>query len=94
MTRKCALTGKTVLAGNNVSHSNRKTRRRFLPNLKNLTYFSEALKQNISLRLSMNAVRSIEIKGGIDNFLLGAKSNKLTEEALKLKKKIKQATIK
>ena len=69
MARRCAITGKGVLAGNNVSHANNKTRRRFLPNLQNVSVMSEALGRPVSLRVSTNGLRTIEHKGGIDAFL-------------------------
>ena len=89
MARKCALTDKGVLAGNNVSHSNRKTRCRFLPNLKMVTLLSEVLGA-ISLRIAANTLRTIDKKGGIDKFLLNTANKNLTEEAIKLKNKLKK----
>jgi large subunit ribosomal protein L28 len=91
MARKCALTDKGVLAGNNVSHSNRKTRCRFLPNLKSVTLLSEALGA-ISLRIAVKTLRTIDKKGGIDRFLLDTSNKNLTEEAISLKAKIKKKT--
>ena len=73
MSRECELTGKAVLTGNNVSHANNKTKRRFLPNLLNVTLISEALNQNVRLRISANALRSVEHRGGLDAFLVKAK---------------------
>ena len=72
MSRECELTGKGVLTGNHVSHANNKTKRRFLPNLVNVTLISEALNQNVRLRISANALRSVEHRGGLDAFLAKA----------------------
>jgi large subunit ribosomal protein L28 len=90
MSRKCELTGKSVLTGNNVSHSNRKTRRRFLPNLHRLTFISDVLG-TIRMRISLNALRSIDCYGGIDNFLLSQPDSVLSLYATQVKKKIKLA---
>jgi large subunit ribosomal protein L28 len=92
MSRRCAVTGKGVLSGNNVSHANNKTRRRFLPNLQDTSTYSEALGKMVSLRVSIRGLRTIEHKGGIDSFLIGAADEKLSIEALKLKRQIKRAT--
>ncbi len=91
MSRRCALTGKGVQAGNNVSHAHNKTRRRFLPNLQKASLLSEALGQSVSLRLSAAALRTVEHKGGLDSFLLDAKSTDLSPEILRLKKRVKKA---
>jgi large subunit ribosomal protein L28 len=91
MSRRCAVTGKGVLSGNNVSHANNKTRRRFLPNLQDTSTYSEALGRMVSLRVSIRGLRTIEHKGGIDSFLIGAADEKLSIEALKLKRQIKRA---
>jgi large subunit ribosomal protein L28 len=88
MSRHCAITGKGVLAGNNVSHSHIKTRRRFLPNLQETSFFSEKLGRKIKLRLSTTGIRTIEHRGGIDNFLLSTPNSKLTSELRKLKKQL------
>lgn len=92
MSRACELTGKAVLTGNNVSHANNKTRRRFLPNLVNVTLQSEALNQNVRLRISANALRSVEHRGGLDAFLLKAKTDELSQRARLLKKQITKKT--
>jgi large subunit ribosomal protein L28 len=92
MSRRCAVTGKGVLSGNNVSHANNKTRRRFLPNLQDTSTYSEVLGKMVSLRVSIRGLRTIEHKGGIDSFLIGAADEKLSIEALKLKRQIKRAT--
>ena len=91
MSRRCELTGKGVLTGNNVSHANNKTRRRFLPNLCNVSLLSDALGKKISLKVSAQALRTVEYKGGLDEFLLKAKDNVLSDRALKVKQLIKQA---
>ena len=92
MSRRCELTGKAVLTGNNVSHANNKTRRRFLPNLVNVTLQSEALNQNVRLRISANALRSVEHRGGLDAFLIKAKTDELSQRARLLKKQITKKT--
>ena len=91
MSRRCEITGKGVLSGNNVSHANNKTRRRFLPNLQVTSLLSEALGQTVRLRLSTRAIRTIEHNGGIDAFLLGTNARKLTERGQELKRKITSA---
>jgi large subunit ribosomal protein L28 len=88
MSRACELTAKAVLYGNNVSHANNKTRRRFLPNLVNVTLMSEALNQSVRLRISANALRSVEHRGGLDAFLLKADATVLSQRARLLKKQI------
>jgi large subunit ribosomal protein L28 len=85
------MTGKGVQAGNNVSHANNKTRRRFLPNLQDTSLLSDALGKTVRLRLSARAIRTIEHKGGLDAFLLGTSDSKLPEDALTLKRKVKKA---
>ena len=88
MSRECELTGKAVLTGNNVSHANNKTKRRFLPNLVKVTLISEALNQNVRLRISANALRSVEHRGGLDAFLAKADVKELSQRARLLKKQI------
>ena len=88
MSRACELTGKAVMSGNNVSHANNKTRRRFLPNLVQVTLMSEALNQNVRLRISANALRSVEHRGGLDAFLAKADADALSPRARLLKKQI------
>ena len=92
MSRTCELTAKAVQTGNNVSHANNKTKRRFLPNLVNVTLISEALNQNVRLRISANALRSVEHRGGLDAFLLKAADSELSARALLLKREVKAAT--
>ncbi|WP_157018748.1 50S ribosomal protein L28 [Mesorhizobium xinjiangense] len=88
MSRACELTSKAVLYGNNVSHANNKSRRRFLPNLVNVTLMSEALGQNVRLRVSASALRSVEHRGGLDAFLTKADAKELSQRARLLKKQI------
>ncbi|MET0598076.1 MAG: 50S ribosomal protein L28 [Mesorhizobium sp.] len=88
MSRECELTGKGVQTGNHVSHANNKTKRRFLPNLVNVTLISEALNQNVRLRISANALRSVEHRGGLDAFLAKADEKVLSQRARLLKKQI------
>ena len=78
MSRRCELTGKGVLSGNNVSHANNKTRRRFLPNLQITSVLSETLGREIRLRLSTRAIRTLEHNGGLDAFLMSKNNSKLT----------------
>ena len=91
MARRCAATGRGVQSGNNVSHANNKTRRRFLPNLHQVTLLSDALNQRVRLRLTSNGLRTVEKRGGIDAFLLSTPDAKLQPTALKLKRRIKRA---
>ena len=91
MSRRCAMTGKGVQAGNNVSHAHNKTRRRFLPNLQDTSLLSDALGKTVRLRLSVRAIRTIEHKGGLDAYLLDTADAKLPGEALTLKRKVKKA---
>lgn len=88
MARRCELTGKGVRTGNNVSHANNRTKRVFRPNLQTMTLASDALGRNVSLRISMNALRTIDLRGGLDAFLLGARDSNLSPRALKLKRRI------
>jgi large subunit ribosomal protein L28 len=88
MARVCELTGKKVLYGNLVSHANNKTRRRFMPNLCNVTLMSEALEKSVRLRISANALKTVEHRGGLDAFLLKAHEDELSPKAQKLKREI------
>ena len=90
MARVCELTGKRVMSGNNVSHANNRTRRRFLPNLTKATLMSDVLGRSATLRISAHALRSVEHNDGLDNFLLKARDSDLSSAALKLKKDIKK----
>jgi large subunit ribosomal protein L28 len=94
MARRCAITGKGVQAGNNVSHANNKTRRRFLPNLQENSFFSDVLGTSIQIRLSTNGIRTVEHNGGLDSFLLGTPNRNLPEEAQILKRRILRAQAK
>ena len=91
MARRCVITGKGVLAGNNVSHANNKTRRRFLPNLQESSFWSEILAAPVKLRLSTNGIRTVEHNGGLDSFLLGTPDRKLTVDAIVLKRRLERA---
>ena len=86
MSRRCELTGKGVMTGNNVSHAKNRTRRRFLPNLNNVSLVSEALGRSFKFKISASALRSVDRKGGLDAFLLKAKETELSTSALKVKK--------
>ncbi len=88
MARKCPVTGKGVQVGNNVSHSNRKTKRRFLPNLVNVTMQSDALSRNVKLRISANALKTVDHRGGLDAFLVKAKDTDLSPKALEIKRQV------
>ena len=88
MSRRCELTGKTALTGHKVSHSNRKTKRRFLPNLLNVTLISDALSRSVRLRISANALKSVDHRGGLDAFLLAAKDGDLSPRALEIKRQV------
>ena len=91
MSRRCELTGKGPMTGNNVSHANNKTRRRFLPNLNEVTLQSETLGRGVKLRISAAALRTVDHRGGLDAFLAKAKDNELSANALKVKKEISKA---
>jgi large subunit ribosomal protein L28 len=88
MSRVCELTGKGVQVGHKVSHSNRKTKRRFLPNLVNVTLLSDTLNRSVRLRISANGLRSVEHRGGLDAFLMKASDTELSTTALDLKREI------
>ena len=91
MARRCAITGKGVQTGNNVSPANNKTRRRYLPNLQDTSLLSDVLGQMVRLRLTVHAIRTIEHNGGLDAFLLKTPDTKLTDEARRLKRRIAKA---
>jgi len=91
MSRRCQITGKGVLTGNNVSHANNKTRRRFLPNLQEAALLSDILGQRIRLRISTRAIRTIERRGGIDAFLLGTPDRRLSTEIQTIKRRLERA---
>ena len=88
MARVCELSGKKVMTGNNVSHANNKTKRKFLPNLNNVSLVSEKLDLTVRFKVSANALRSGEHDGGLDNFLLKSKDINLSSKAKRLKNKI------
>ncbi len=88
MARRCELTGKAVQTGNNVSHANNRSRRRFLPNLCDVTLLSDALGQGVRLRVSARALRSVEHRGGLDAFLMKAREDDLSQRARTLKRQI------
>ena len=88
MSKKCQLTGKTYLSGNNVSHAKNRTKRRFLPNLQNVSFTSDKLRKSIQLKVAASTIRTVEKKGGLDEYLLKTSNAKLPMEALKLKKQI------
>ncbi len=90
MSRRCELTGKAVQYGNKVSHSNRKTRTRFLPNLVQITLISELLERSVRLRVTAAALRSVEHRGGLDNFLVKASDGDLSVGALSLKREVEK----
>ena len=91
MSRRCEFTGKGPMTGNNVSHANNKTKRRFLPNLNDVTLQSEALGRSIKFRIAAAALRSVDHRGGLDAFLAKAKDTELSANALKVKKEIAKA---
>ncbi|WP_421952293.1 50S ribosomal protein L28 [Pelagibacterium sp.] len=91
MARRCELTGKGVMTGNNVSHALNRTRRRFLPNLCDVTLISEALDRSVKLRVSASALRTVEHRGGLDAFLMKAKDEDLSVRALGIKKEVRAA---
>ncbi len=93
MSRVCELTGKAVMSGNNVSHAHKKTRRRFLPNLCNVTLASDSLGREFRFRISANALRSIDRIGGLDAFLLKAKDEKLSLKAQRIKRDVKKRLV-
>ena len=94
MSRRCDLTGKGVLTGNNVSHANNKSRRRFLPNLQESSLLSDALGTSVRLRLCTRAIRTIEHNGGIDAYLRGMRNSQLMPDVLALKRRIEKAQAK
>ena len=94
MARRCPLTGKGILSGHNVSHANNKTKRRFMPNLQQASLQSDALGGVVHIRLSVNAIRTVEHNGGIDAYLLGISNMRLSDDARRLKKRIEKALAK
>ncbi len=94
MSRRCEITGKGVLTGNNVSHANNKSRRRFLPNLQEQSLLSDVLGASIRVRLTTHALRTIEHNGGLDAFLMSTPNRNLPDEAQVLKRRIVRAKAK
>ncbi len=90
MARRCAVTGKGVQTGNNVSHANNKSRRRFLPNVRDVVFQSDALGRTVRLKVSANGLRSVEHNGGLDAWLLKADRSELSAQALRLKREIEK----
>ena len=90
MARKCELTGKSVMTGNNVSHANNKTKRRFLPNLQIVSLYSEKLSKKIKFKVAVSTLRTVEKTGGIDNFLINSNNQSLSPSAKKYKKDIEK----
>ena len=93
MSWRCELTGKGPQTGHKVSHSNRKTNRRFMPNLVNVTMISEALGRSVRLRISANALKSVDHRGGLDAFLAKARDTELSSRALDLKRQLQKKKI-
>lgn len=91
MSRRCELTGIGPMVGNNVSHANNRTRRRFLPNLQTVTLISDTLGRSFKLRISSKALRTVDHRGGFDSYMAKAKDAQLSEAALKIKKEIVKA---
>jgi len=94
MSRICEISGKKAQSGHNVSHSEIKTKRRFLPNLQEVSFFSDTLKRSVGMKVCARGAKSVEKKGGIDAYLLSKGSSKLTPEARALKAKIQAASSK
>ena len=91
MSRRCSIPGKGVMTGNNVSHANNKTRRRYLPNLQESSFFSDSLGASVHLRLTVNGIRTVEHNGGLDSFLLGTPDRNLPQPAIVLKRRLEKA---
>lgn len=89
MAMRCELTGKGVMSGNNVSHALNRTRRRFKPNLCNVTLISDALGRSVKLKISANALRTVEVRGGLDAFLLKAHDTELSDRVRSLKQEVR-----
>tara|TARA_B100000242_G_C42597406_1_gene282273 strand:+ start:211 stop:501 length:291 start_codon:yes stop_codon:yes gene_type:complete len=86
MVKKCSITNKKPMSGNNVSHAVNKTKRRFLPNLQNVSFFSEILGKKVKLKVSSKGIKTVEKKGGIDNYVITSKNSLLSPEVIKIKK--------
>ena len=94
MARRCAITGKGVLTGNNVSHANNKTRRRFLPNLQETSVLSDALGEMVRIKVSPRGLKTIEHNGGLDAFLLSVSDRGLTDDARRIKRRVQRRLTK
>lgn len=94
MARRCMITGTGPMSGNNVSHANNRTKRRFLPNLQSMSLLSDALGEMVRVRITAKAIRTIESKGGLDAFLLGTPNRKLPTEAVRIKRRIQRKVAK
>ena len=94
MARRCMITGTKPMSGHNVSHANNKTKRRFLPNLQSTTLLSDALGELVRVRVTPRGIRTVEIKGGLDAFLLGTPNRKLDPDALRIKRRIQRKIAK
>ena len=88
MSRRCELTGKAVLTGNNVSHAKNRSRRRFLPNLNQATLLSDVLGERVRFRVTPHALRTVEHRGGLDSFLVKARDSELSDKARKMKRRV------
>tara|TARA_B100001248_G_C27246107_1_gene391625 strand:+ start:494 stop:781 length:288 start_codon:yes stop_codon:yes gene_type:complete len=88
MSKMCEISGKRAMTGNNVSHANNRTKRRFLPNLQNVKFFSKILNKYITLNITVRAMRSVEKNGGLDSYLVKTSNRNLATPAIKIKKKI------
>ena len=93
MARRCELTGKGVLTGNNVSHAHNKTRRRFLPNVQEMALHSDTLGRSVRLKVCVNALRTVEKKGGLDAYLTDAKDSQLSLKARRVKRAVTKAAL-
>ncbi len=91
MTRRCTMTGKRAQVGNNVSHANNRSKRRFQPNLQIVSLLSDVLGATVRLRMAVNGIRTVEKRGGLDAYLLSARSTELDDGAARLKRRIKKA---
>ncbi|MCB2056093.1 MAG: 50S ribosomal protein L28 [Geminicoccaceae bacterium] len=94
MARRCSLTGKGVLTGNNVSHANNRTRRRYLPNILHRNLYSEGLGESVRIKLAASALRTIEKRGGLDAFLLSSRESSLPIELVRMRRRLETATAK
>jgi len=93
LSRRCEISGKGVLSGNNVSHAHNKSRRRFIPNLQNVSILSEILDRSFKMKLAVHTLRSIEKCGGLDEYLISTSDINLTADAIRIKKSVKKARL-